>query len=433
MTVQTQQTIALNKEYWSFRNSSTKKFTHGLHKYPARMHPEIAKKIIQDYAQDKKTLVIDPYLGSGGVLIEALLNGNNSIGFDINPLALLISKVKTTVVNSTKIRGQYKKILEKSIKDYKQGYYYPDLIPKDFDIEFWYKQHVIRKLSILKCHIFYSNLEPKILDFLKICFSQTARNSSNQRRSEYKNYRIDSDDLLIFRPNVFDMFSEICEKNCSLMEQFRYEMKGIEAKTIIKYGNATELSSNYNKLKHSFDDSKGQLVMTSPPYGDHKTTVAYGQFSDHIGQWLDLPLKQLREVDKISLGGNKISFEEFDTLDSMTLNSQIKSITKKDFKRALDVYSFYFDLDHSLYELSRILKPGKSHLCFVVANRTVKNEIIKTDKILIELSKKYGFKCIAIHPRYIATKVLPPRNSPNNISNIIGKTMTEENIVILKN
>lgn len=430
--MQTQQLTNLNKEYWSFRNSSTKKFTHGLHKYPARMHPEIAKKIIQDYAQDSKTLVIEPYLGSGGVLIEALLNGNNSIGFDINPLALLISKVKTTIVNSTKIREQYKRILAKSIIDYKYGYYYPDLIPKDFDVEFWYKQHVIKKLSILKNHIFFSDLDTKTLNFLKICFSQTARNSSNQRRSEYKNYRIDSNDLLMFRPNVFDIFSEICEKNCSLMDQFKYEMKGNTAKTIIKYGNATDLSSNYYKLKHSFDDSHGQLVMTSPPYGDHKTTVAYGQFSDHIGQWIDLPLKKLREVDKVSLGGNRISFEEFDTLDSMTLNSQIKVITKQDFKRALDVYSFYFDLDHSLHELSKILTPGKSHLCFVVANRTVKNEIIKTDKILIELSKKYGFKCVAIHPRYIPIKVLPPRNSPDNTSDKIGKTMTEERIVIMK-
>ena len=429
----TQQLTELNKEYWSFRNSSTKKFTHGLHKYPARMHPEIAKKIIHDYASNKKTLVIDPYLGSGGVLIEALLNGNDSIGFDINPLARLMSKVKTTVVNTKKIKEEHDEILKKSIIDYKQKYYYPDLIPKGFDVSFWHKQQVIEKLSILKKHIFFSDLDPKMLNFLKLCFSQTARDSSNQRKNEYKNYRIDLTTLLSFHPNVFEIFTQICEKNCLLMEQFRHEMKGISAKTIIKHGNAINLALNYNKFKHLFDDSKGQLVMTSPPYGDHKTTVAYGQFSDHIGQWLDLPLKQLQEVDKLSLGGNKIPFEEFDILDSPTLNSQIKIILNKDYKRALDVYSFYFDLDHSLYELSKILKPGKSHMCFVVGNRTVKNETIKTDKILLELSKKYGFKQVAVHPRYIPIKLLPRKNSPNNILNKIGNTMTEESIVILKN
>src|SRR5437899_4106433 len=81
------------KEYWTFRNSSSKKFTHGLHLYPARMHPEIAKNIIIDYADDKRTLVIDPFVGSGGVLIESMLHGNNSVGFDINPFAVLLSKI----------------------------------------------------------------------------------------------------------------------------------------------------------------------------------------------------------------------------------------------------------------------------------------------------------------------------------------------------
>ena len=42
-------------------------------------------------------MVFDPFMGSGGVLLESMLCGINSVGFDINPLAVLISRVKTTV------------------------------------------------------------------------------------------------------------------------------------------------------------------------------------------------------------------------------------------------------------------------------------------------------------------------------------------------
>lgn len=102
------------KEYWTFRNESRIKFTHGLHKYPARMHPEIAKNIISDYAQGDQTVVIDPFMGSGGVLIEAMLHGNNSIGFDINPFAVLLSKVKTTVINTKSTQEEFFKVFKNS-------------------------------------------------------------------------------------------------------------------------------------------------------------------------------------------------------------------------------------------------------------------------------------------------------------------------------
>ena len=74
-----QKTKVALKEFWTFRNESRKKFTHGLHKYPARMHPEIAKNIIAKYAENKKTVIIDPFVGSGGVLIESMLKKKNSI------------------------------------------------------------------------------------------------------------------------------------------------------------------------------------------------------------------------------------------------------------------------------------------------------------------------------------------------------------------
>jgi len=176
---------------------------------------------------------------------------------------------------------------------------------------------------------------------------------------------------------------------------------------------------------------KKHLVITSPPYGDSSTTVAYGQFSLHPGLWLDLPTKQLKEVDKVCLGGKRY-YAEKNFLPSTRLNSILKEISKQDVKRAVDVFSFFYDFDQCLSELSKILK-NNSHLCFVVANRTVKRVSIHTDKILIDLCKKYHFKHVATYPRFIPIKVMPYKNAPENITKNAGKTMAEERIVIFRN
>lgn len=108
---------------WTFRDVSTQKHTHGIHLYPARMHPEIARRVISKYS-NSGDVVFDPFMGSGGVLLESILNGNNATGLDINPLAVLISKVKTTVFKNKKISlitKSLQTILDNSNREIKAG------------------------------------------------------------------------------------------------------------------------------------------------------------------------------------------------------------------------------------------------------------------------------------------------------------------------
>src|SRR5438445_2136336 len=102
-------TTTTTEKDWTFLQYSTQEFTHGFHLYPARMHPEIAKRLIVKYASEPKKVVFDPFMGSGGVLVEALLNGNNSVGIDVNPFAVLLSKVKTTTIIPARLQKTYEK------------------------------------------------------------------------------------------------------------------------------------------------------------------------------------------------------------------------------------------------------------------------------------------------------------------------------------
>jgi len=67
---------------------------HGFHAYPARMHPTTAARLVGAFASEGGA-VLDPFCGSGTVLVEAMLAGRAAHGADLNPLAVALAKMKT--------------------------------------------------------------------------------------------------------------------------------------------------------------------------------------------------------------------------------------------------------------------------------------------------------------------------------------------------
>lgn len=72
---------------------STQAHVHGFHSYPARLHPLTARRLIEGLSRlgDR---VLDPFCGSGTVLVEARLLGRAALGNDVNPLAIELSELK---------------------------------------------------------------------------------------------------------------------------------------------------------------------------------------------------------------------------------------------------------------------------------------------------------------------------------------------------
>ena len=427
---------------WTFREISTSQNTHGLHQYPARMHPEIATRMIAKYATGTKTVVLDPFMGSGGVLVEAMLHGNNSIGIDLNPFAVLLSKVKTTPLDPKKLEKIFQELITLSNTDFKNGVTYDNAPDKLKDkMDFWYPTDPIQKLPILKNHV--NQIKNKnIKDFFSIFFSFTTRRTSYQKNSIYKIYRIKPEKRDAFHPDTFKKFSEICKKNIKSMGEFYSKTKNKNSQAFTILGDSRNIGEQFSKVPDEIlANGKANLVVTSPPYGDHGTTVAYGQFSKHPGLWLDLEDKdELLSVDARGLGGKRI--KDSSELESPLLDKVLKKIKKKDlvttnksnmYDRAGDVYAFFYDLDLCLQQLSLNLQKGKSHLCFVVANRLVRREKIQLDEILIEIAKKWGIKKDGdIIYRTIANKAMATKNAPENTINFSSNTMNEVSIVLLK-
>ena len=82
---------------WEFSDADTQYLTHNIHRYSGKFIPQIAGKAIELLTMPGD-LVLDSYMGSGTTLLEAMLRDRTSIGVDLNPLAILISRVKTTPI-----------------------------------------------------------------------------------------------------------------------------------------------------------------------------------------------------------------------------------------------------------------------------------------------------------------------------------------------
>lgn len=416
--------IKYKDESWDFKSSYTKYNNHGIHTYPAMMIPQIAKRLIQTYGKDKKVL-LDPFVGSGTTILEATLHKNfkKAYGIDINPLALLISKVKTTPINPNKLKDEYQKLISKCDNKKRAINFKQKEISKPdfFNIDFWFKPQVITDLSIIKDNI--NKIKDKDMkDFFLITFSETVRKVSNTRNGEYKLYRMNPLMLKKHNPNTFKEFKNKTLKNISSMKEFFDEYNPKCNVNIL-----TEDTRNLTSIpKNSVD-----FIVTSPPYGDSRTTVAYGQFSRLGLQWLDYDKDAVIKIDKTSLGG--IPTKDLKNgLGSPTLKKTLNKIAEIDPKRAKDVLSFYVDFDKCVKELHRVTKKG-AFICFVVGNRTVKGIQIPTDEIVLELFQtKNNYKHHNTFIRNIPFKRMPKLNSPTNIKGIHAKTMNEEWIIIIE-
>ncbi|MDH7577266.1 MAG: DNA methyltransferase [Bacillota bacterium] len=101
----------LDRVPWDFKDFPTQYLSHKFHSYPARFIPQIPLTFIKLFTGEGD-LVCDPFCGCGTTLVESFLNGRNSIGNDLNPLAVLISKAKTTLLPEAELSFLTEKLAE---------------------------------------------------------------------------------------------------------------------------------------------------------------------------------------------------------------------------------------------------------------------------------------------------------------------------------
>lgn len=434
-------------DYWDFRGTekSERDFVHNFCTYPAMMVPkmqrELLKLCVDDMGLDKLSL-LDPFAGSGTVLVEGMLQGLDVTGIDINPLAILLCKVKTTILDI----GELQKSSEALIQQIKNE----SVITENHTfngINKWFTAVAIRDLSKIRAEIIkVEKIEYR--RFFWAAFCEVVRLVSNSRHCTYKLHIKPEEEIEAYDKDAKAIFENTLIHNIDSYVSFYEELK---VKHLLKRGGHSYkgkvqivLGDTIYVLKHM--KRKFDLIFTSPPYGDNHTTVSYGQYSVMPLRWICIEdidegvnsdiIKTLYAIDNASLGGKtaKSAMTE-STLKvlnkSGALKDQVNNLQAISPKQVEKVIVFYSDFDRTLKAISSRMNTG-SYSVWTVGNRKVAKQEITMHRILEELSQIYEFELVTNFSRKIYNKRMPEVNAYKGNKAEMIQTMTKEQILIFQ-
>jgi len=437
--------IYKNPEYWDFKESK-KDHIHGICSYPATMVPAMQSEILKIILETNHNInnIFDPFMGSGTMLVEGMLNNLDVYGIDINPLSYLLSYFKTNIPVLTELKNSIDILFDSLDNTDKYE------IVSFKNINKWYNVDIIEDLS--KIHYCIKKLHDRsIRMFYWICLCEVSRLCNNSRNSTFKLHIKSQEDITNFKYNVIKQFKKIAIDNIQRVENYvriNSNLTNNNNNNKLYYSYEKKkyiyLGDSLNTMKDHFKDNSIDLIITSPPYGDNHTTVTYGQFSVLPLRWIDVKdldtfinnslIEVDSKIDSLSLGGKNYSIEiikESNILNtSETLKKIFYELMNDDNLKAKKVVSFMIDFNKIFLELVRILKKD-GYIVLTVGNRRVGNKEIRFNKIIKELCNCYNLKLIYEFDRNILSKRLPSKLSKlkNNIS---VNSMSKEYILIIK-
>lgn len=428
---------AENSTIWSSPDHNRKQYAHGLFQYPAMMVPIVQKRIIDIIVQAAPGTqkVIDPFMGSATSLVACMEKGLDCYGQDINPLSILIAKTRTGPYYIKSIKKGIKSLIETIDTDNS------DTIEVNFaGRDKWFKSNVAIELSKIVRAI---RLEEKasIRRFYWINLAEVIRLTSNDRTSTFKLHARTPEEIEARNLSPIKEFKnklaytvDILDDYKQLLDQAKQLSKGkYKGKLRFKLQDSAEQIVTPSNQECFFD-----LLVTSPPYGDNKTTVTYGQHSYLPLQWIDLNdidkkvtpelLKSTLEIDSRALGGKikKLSPEELEFLyvRSKTFKKIHQRLTKDVPDRADKVVVFLKDL-FKVIENSFDTMKINSYQVWTIGNRTVGGIEIPNNDILREFIEFKGGKFVTKIEREILNKRMPKKNSNSEL-------MSFEDILIFR-
>ncbi|MEP6669180.1 MAG: DNA methyltransferase [Chthoniobacter sp.] len=363
-----------------------------MHPYPAKLLPNIPFFFLNNEILSKPgELIVDPFCGSGTVLVEALLADRRAIGFDCNPIAALLSNVKTTAVETGKIKRGLRSIIARSREES------PTPWPEVVNMRHWFYPKTADSLSQLKVAISkIRNLD--LRNFFMLCFSACIRKVSladpkvsvpvRLRRDQYKRghpleksvqRRLKS----LRNIDVFEVFEAVVEQNCNRIAKLLPYAKSKRATATV------DDCRNYQKIMKR---GSASLIITSPPYVGAQKYVRATSLSLN---WLDFcSPRQLRDFDKKTIGREHYRKAEYSTTTLSTCieaNRLLAKIRHVNPLRAHIAASYLNEMEQVLAAMFGMLRPG-GHVVLVTGNNQICDLPFPTTDYLLKLAVAQGFK-----------------------------------------
>lgn len=427
--------VGLLRGNLDFHNQGSGYATHNFHAFPAKFPPQLPQQFI-NLLTNPGDIVLDPMQGSGTTILEALLSGRRGIGFDIDPLALLISKVKTTPLNAIQVLQTCKTIIRNAAQI---AYDRPREILSGLEnrwnpetrqfIDYWFEANSQIELMALIQEIDKVS-DSALRNFYKLAFSAIIITKSGGVSLAL--------DLAHTRPHraklVYSRHGEILEgqelilnpiPNLSHMTKtLRWPIDEFEkrvlnnVKGLLRPGQVIQSAQIVpgNAQAIPLSNCSVDLIITSPPYASN--AIDYMRAHKFSLVWLGYPIEELGDRRGEYIGGELVDNFKFEPLPEYSKNiiSQLVTVDKK---KGAVLHRYYSEMTRVLREMHRVLKPGRASIV-VVGSSQMRGIDTETHNCLADIGRKIGFEVPAIGVRNLDRnrRMMPTGNIINQGSQI---------------
>ena len=359
--------------------------SHFIHSYPAKLLMHIPNYFLTtDLLSKEGDLIFDPFCGSGTVLLEANLNNRKAYGIDVNPIAVLISKVKTTNYNIDSLKA--KKI--DLIKSYVDIGSIPDVI----NIDYWFTHRIKNDLS---CILNSINLLEESIDknFFKICLSICSRKlsyadpnvavpvklQSKISKNIDFNSRAKIHDDFILKVNAFDFFSNVVDSTIDIIKR----NEGINFLSEIVCEDIRQFIP---------DKEQVDFIITSPPYAGAQKYIR--ATSLNLG-WIELCKgSELNKLEKKTVGREHYATTDYNKIQETGIYEAdilLREIYQINPLRAFIASNYLLEMRQSMYNATLKLKKN-GYLVLIIGNNVVCGKEFNTQSYIEHILNEFGLK-----------------------------------------
>lgn len=334
---------------WDFADSQVDPLS-GIHPYPAKFISSIPRKLIQDFMPRKGLALLDPFCGSGTALSEAQAVGIPSIGIDINPIAVMISRVRSSQIPDGVLRVAQQ--VELAARAERQPHL--PIIPR---LDHWFKPRVQSAIASLTGAIEEHGGGCK--ELLRLALSSIIVRVSNQDSDT----RYAAVEKAVDAEDVYQRFGAAVRKT----------VKALEGRPALM-AEAEVIEADVLTIDRRRIDRPIGLVVSSPPYPN---AYEYWLYHKYRMWWLGFDPLAVKERE---IGARAHFFKGR------------SSHTAQDFER---------QMANVLGMLSETMVKG-GHACFVVGRSRIRGETVDNAGIIADTGAAAGFREVMRAERVIA-------------------------------